>query len=114
MFDIPIKYWAEPTFRGIGEALGSDVVVDIDGGRIQVTLDGFKPLVFESFLEFGGGEETRVKFRYERLFGFCKICHSLSMNPRFVLKLLVRGVVIIMTHLWMMVKANMFLVIRRL
>lgn len=77
MLDIPIEYWAEPTFRGVGEALGSDVVVDIDGGRIQVTLDGFKPLVFESFLEFGGGEETRVKFRYERLFGFCKICHSL-------------------------------------
>lgn len=74
---IPIEYWAEPTFKGIGEALGSDVVVDLDGGRIQVTLDGFKPLVFESSLEFGGGEETSVSFRYERLFGFCKVCHSL-------------------------------------
>lgn len=74
---IPIEYWAEPTFRGIGEALGADVAVDVDGGRIQVTLDGFKPLVFESSLEFGGGEETNVKFHYERLFGFCKVCHSL-------------------------------------
>lgn len=74
---VPLQYWAEPTFRGIGEALGSVVAVEIDGGRVQVTLDGFKPLCFETTLEFDGGEEITVTLRYERLFGFCKRCNSL-------------------------------------
>lgn len=52
----------------------------MDYGRVQVVIDGFNPLCFESLVEFDGGEETVVKLRYERLFGWCKICNSLCHN----------------------------------
>ncbi|CAE6074831.1 unnamed protein product [Arabidopsis arenosa] len=85
---VPIEYWADQTFREIGEDLGKVEAVDIVGGRIQVTVDGFKPLCFETEIEFGNGEETVMFFQYERLFGFCELCFSLchdksvcALNP---------------------------------
>uniref|UniRef100_A0A1J3FQ91 DUF4283 domain-containing protein n=1 Tax=Noccaea caerulescens TaxID=107243 RepID=A0A1J3FQ91_NOCCA len=77
MMGIPLHFWAEPTFRSIGEAIGEVLEVDIDGGRVRVCLDGYKPLVFETTVEFHSGEETVVALRYERLFGFCRECSSL-------------------------------------
>ncbi|EOA29603.1 hypothetical protein CARUB_v10013521mg, partial [Capsella rubella] len=74
---IPLQFWADPTFRSIGEELGQVQEVDIDGGRVRVTIDGFKPLCFETEVEFGNGEEISVTLRYERLFGYCRFCHSL-------------------------------------
>ncbi|CAA7042877.1 unnamed protein product [Microthlaspi erraticum] len=77
MMGIPLHFWAEPTFRSIGEAIGEVIEVDIDGGRVRVCLDGYKPLVFETTVEFHSGEETVVALRYERLFGWCCECSSL-------------------------------------
>lgn len=74
---VPLQYWADPTFRGIGEALGSVKAVDLDGGRVQVIVNGFQPLNFEMIVEFAGGEEITISLRYERHFGFCRVCHSL-------------------------------------
>ncbi|CAA7057749.1 unnamed protein product [Microthlaspi erraticum] len=42
-----------------------------------VCLDGYKPLTFETTVEFHSGDETLVVLRYERLFGFCRECSSL-------------------------------------
>ncbi|CAA7032414.1 unnamed protein product [Microthlaspi erraticum] len=77
MMGIPLHFWAEPTFRSIGEAIGEVIEVDIDGGRVRVCLDGYKPLIFETTVEFYGGDETVVTLRYERLFGVCRECSSL-------------------------------------
>lgn len=44
---------------------------------MKVAVEGLKPLCFATTLEFGGGEEISVSLQYERLFGFCKLCHSL-------------------------------------
>ncbi|CAA7021906.1 unnamed protein product [Microthlaspi erraticum] len=77
MMGIPLHFWAEPTFRCIGEAIGEVEDVDIDGGRVRVCLDGYKPLIFETSVEFHSGEETVVTLRYERLFGYCRECFSL-------------------------------------
>ncbi|CAD5318106.1 unnamed protein product [Arabidopsis thaliana] len=74
---VPIELWADPTFRFIGEDLGVVKEVDIHGGRVQVTVDGFKPLCFETEVEFGNSAETTMFLQYERLYGFCKRCHSL-------------------------------------
>ncbi|CAL9216478.1 unnamed protein product, partial [Arabidopsis halleri] len=74
---VPIEFWADQTFREIGEDLGKVEAVDIMGGRVQVTIDGFKPLCFETEIEFGNGEETVMFLQYERLFGFCELCYSL-------------------------------------
>ncbi|EOA37510.1 hypothetical protein CARUB_v10011684mg, partial [Capsella rubella] len=74
---VPLQFWADPTFRSIGEDLGRVHEVEIDTGRVRVTVDGFKPLCFESVLEFESGEEITVKIRYERLFGYCRLCFSM-------------------------------------
>ncbi|EOA23804.1 hypothetical protein CARUB_v10017017mg, partial [Capsella rubella] len=74
---VPLQYWADPTFRSIGEALGFVEEVDINGGRVRVILDGFKPLCFETEMEFSTGDEVSVTLRYERLFGYCRRCFSL-------------------------------------
>lgn len=80
---VPLQFWADPTFRSIGKDLGHVDAVDIDGGRVQVTLDGLKPLCFETEIEFDNGEETTVSLRYERLHGFCKVCFSLCHEDSF-------------------------------
>ncbi|CAH2051761.1 unnamed protein product [Thlaspi arvense] len=72
-----LQLWTEPTFRGIGEALGEVKEVDIDEGRIRVVMDGGKPLIFDSLVDFDNGEELPITLRYERLFGYCRFCHSL-------------------------------------
>jgi len=74
---VPLHFWADETFRCIGSDIGEVQAVDLDFGRVQVKLDGFKPLCFEAAVEFHSGEETMVSLWYERLFGFCQRCYSL-------------------------------------
>ncbi|XP_019092896.1 PREDICTED: uncharacterized protein LOC109129331 [Camelina sativa] len=74
---VPFQFWAEPIFRSIGEDLGRVVAVDIDGGRVRVIVNGFKPLCFDTVIEFYNGEETFVSLQFERLFGYCKRCFSM-------------------------------------
>ncbi|ESQ30888.1 hypothetical protein EUTSA_v10011945mg, partial [Eutrema salsugineum] len=71
-----IKFWVR-IIGSIGKALGVVKAVNLDEGKIQVEIDGLKPLVFETAVEFDGGEETIIYLRYERLFGFCRTCQSL-------------------------------------
>ncbi|XP_013588146.1 PREDICTED: uncharacterized protein LOC106296541 [Brassica oleracea var. oleracea] len=78
---VPLHFWAEPTFKSIGEALGvvrRDDAIEINEGKVRVTLDAFKPLVFSITVEFHSGEETVVALRYERLHGFCRMCSRLT------------------------------------
>ncbi|XP_024006620.1 uncharacterized protein LOC112083121 [Eutrema salsugineum] len=74
---VPLHFWADPTFRSIRKALGKVEAVNLDEGKVQVIIDGLKPLCFETSVEFHGGEETTVYLRYERLFGYCRTCYSL-------------------------------------
>ncbi|KAF8090543.1 hypothetical protein N665_0474s0022 [Sinapis alba] len=79
---VPLQLWAIPTFESIGGAIGSVLEVDIDYGRVKVVVDGFKCLVFETVVDFHGGEfyegdEVPVSLRYEKLFGYCRTCFSL-------------------------------------
>lgn len=76
LVELPLQCWAEPTFREIGKALGTVEDVDIDGGRVQVCMNGFKPLAFDGSINFDG-HEVPVFLTYERLVGFCKECYSL-------------------------------------
>ncbi|KAJ4910459.1 hypothetical protein Rs2_05080 [Raphanus sativus] len=77
--DIPLQFRAAQTFRSVGEAIGKvHGEVDLREGRVRVELDGFKPLVFSMAIEFEEGVEIMVSLRYEKLFGFCKECFSLT------------------------------------
>ncbi|CAN6860194.1 unnamed protein product [Brassica oleracea] len=79
---VPLEFWEAPTFRSIGDAIGVTKEVDLDYGRVQVVVDGYKELTFETTVDFKGGEyyeeeEAPVSLQYEKLFGFCKTCFSL-------------------------------------
>ncbi|KAF8048418.1 hypothetical protein N665_2524s0002 [Sinapis alba] len=79
---ILLQYWALPTFESIVNALGVSKEVDLDNGRIQVEMDGLEQLCFQTVMEFHGGQETLVKLRYERIFGYCQVCHSLCHDQQ--------------------------------
>lgn len=79
VMDIPLQFRAAQTFRSVGEAIGTvQGEVDLREGRVRVELDGFKPLVFSMAIEFEEGVEIMVSLRYEKLFGFCKECFSMT------------------------------------
>lgn len=48
----------------------------------KICLDGFKPLILDTTVEFHSGEETTVTLMYERLVGFCRECLSLCHDRR--------------------------------
>lgn len=75
-------FWAELTFKTIGSALGDVKAVDIDARIVQVVIDGFKSLCFETYVEFHNGEEIPISLRYDRLFGFCRQCFSLCHEDK--------------------------------
>ncbi|KAF8106344.1 hypothetical protein N665_0143s0014 [Sinapis alba] len=82
---VPLEFWETSTFQNIGDALGEIKEIDLDYGRIRVTMDGFRELIFEMSVDFTGGEfyegvEVPVSLRYEKLFGYCRICFSLCHN----------------------------------
>ncbi|ESQ51182.1 hypothetical protein EUTSA_v10017779mg, partial [Eutrema salsugineum] len=79
---VPLHFWADPTFRTIGKALGDVKEVNFDDGKVQVVINGLRPLCFETVVEFHGGEENTVFLRYEKLFGYCRICYSLCHDQK--------------------------------
>lgn len=79
ILDIPLQFWVPQIFQGVGEAIGKvQREVDLYEGRVRVEIDGFKPLVFSMAVEIGEGVEIMVSLRYEKLFGFCRECFSLT------------------------------------
>ncbi|XP_013671649.1 uncharacterized protein LOC106376134 isoform X2 [Brassica napus] len=79
---VPEEFKTEPTFESIGNAIGRTVAVDVVQSRVQVVVDGFKELCFDTTVDFTGGkfydgEEVPVSLRYEKLFGYCQVCGSL-------------------------------------
>lgn len=79
---VPSEFRTEATLHSIGDAIGRTVLVDLDHTRVQVVVDGFQPLCFNTTVDFTGGEfyegeEAPVSLRYEKLFGYCQACGSL-------------------------------------
>ncbi|KAG2302641.1 hypothetical protein Bca52824_031292 [Brassica carinata] len=56
LLGVPMEFRTVPTFESIGNAIGRTVDVDLDNVRVQVVVDGFKELCFETTLDFKGGE----------------------------------------------------------
>ncbi|KAG2305070.1 hypothetical protein Bca52824_033721 [Brassica carinata] len=77
---IPLHYWDEKVVRNIGMELGEldNYEVTRSSARVRVTMDGLKPLIMESILEFNSGEESLITLEYEKLGNYCSICHRLS------------------------------------
>ncbi|KAL0898488.1 hypothetical protein Bca101_082449 [Brassica carinata] len=83
---VPIEFCAPQMFESIGVAIGKVEEVDVDYGQVKVVLDGSQPLSFDVSIDFKGGElhegGTSLTLKYEKLFGYCKTCFSLSHDAR--------------------------------
>ncbi|XP_013751123.2 uncharacterized protein LOC106453421 [Brassica napus] len=76
---LPLHYWKKEMLHKIGREIGQ-----LDGfevtplvAKIRVTIDGLKPLIKETIVEFDSGDETIVSLEYEKLANHCQLCNSL-------------------------------------
>ncbi|KAJ4867774.1 Zinc knuckle CX2CX4HX4C protein [Raphanus sativus] len=64
----------------IGDELGTREKHELTSrtARVRVAIDGLKPLVKETIIEFDSGEEARITLEYKRLENHCSFCQRLS------------------------------------
>jgi len=83
---IPFHYLNREVISHIGRSLGNLLDVDYDAEvvarvefvRVRVDWDIQLPLRFQRHFQFKAGENTLLRFRYERLRGFCEVCGLLT------------------------------------
>ena len=77
---LPLHYWQDRMISDIGEELGTleNHELTKTTARVRVLVDGLKPLVKETIIEFDSGEEAHITLEYERLENHCSICQRLS------------------------------------
>lgn len=82
---IPLHYWHDEMVSRIGQDLGTleNHELTKTTARVRVHIDGLKPLVKESLLEFDSGEESLISLEYEKLDMHCSTCYSLLHHRRF-------------------------------
>lgn len=76
---LPLHFWHEDMVVRVGQDLGTldNHELTRTTARVRVFIDGLKPLVKESIVEFDSGEESLITLEYERLELHCSICYSL-------------------------------------
>lgn len=81
---LPLHYWQDDMVCRVGQELGTleNHELTKTTARVQVSVDGLKPLVKELIIEFDSGEETYVTLEYERLEYHCSHCFSLLHSRR--------------------------------
>lgn len=81
---IPVHFWHEKMIYNIGQELGTleDYKITKTSTRMRVLLDGLKPLVKESVIDFASGEETPFTLEYEELEYHCSRCNMLTHLSR--------------------------------
>ena len=81
---LPLHYWKPTMLKSIGEQLGEYVKQDLTPttAMIQVLIDGFKPLIMETMIDFADGSEALVTLTYKKLRGHCFYCFRLSHEEK--------------------------------
>ncbi|XP_009102269.1 uncharacterized protein LOC103828420 [Brassica rapa] len=83
---IPMEYLTEGVIRNIGDIMGEAMLVDfnpeanaaVEYVRVQLNWNLAQPLRFQKNFQFSLGVNTLLKFRYERLRGFCETCGMIT------------------------------------
>lgn len=77
---IPLHYWKKEVLQSLGRELGTyeDQEITKTSVKIKVLVNGLKPLIKETTLEFENGDEAVVTLFYERLEKHCSLCNRLS------------------------------------
>lgn len=79
---IPTHFWLAEIFERIGSALGQVVAVDARASRMQITLNGDRPLHFDRKVMLPSGEIVPIKLSYEKLYRWCFTCRMISHEER--------------------------------
>lgn len=76
---LPLHYWHEDMLWRVAQELGTMENHELTKttAKIRVFIDGLKPLVKESIVEFDSGEEVYITLEYEKLEMHCSFCYSL-------------------------------------
>lgn len=83
---IPVQFLNREIIAHIGRAMGQVLEVDYEAEaaarveyvRVQLNWDVERPLRFQRQFQFIAGVNTLIRFRYERLRGFCEVCGMLT------------------------------------
>ena len=76
---LPLHYWHDDMVVRVGQELGTleNHELTRTSARVRVLVDGLKPLIKESIVEFDSGEESPIYLEYEKLEAHCSYCYSL-------------------------------------
>lgn len=91
---LPLHYWQEKVICNIGNELGllENHELTKTSARIRVIIDGLKPLIMETVLEFQDGSEVLLTLKYERLESIAPTVSASPMRKRIVLSLTSPGI----------------------
>ena len=81
---LPLHFWHEKMIYNIGQDLGTleDYKITKTAARIKISVDGLKPLIKETIIDFDSGEELPIYLEYEDLGYHCHTCNSLTHLAR--------------------------------
>lgn len=81
---LPLHFWHEKMIYRIGHDLGTleDYKISKTSARMKITVDGLKPLVKETVIDFSTGEALTVTLEYEGLEYHCTNCNNLTHLSR--------------------------------
>jgi len=81
---LPKHFWQPEMLRTIGEDFGEVTEIDISNSssKFKVTIDGLKPLVKETLVEFRDGSEALISLEYKNLKNHCSYCLRLSHEKK--------------------------------
>ncbi|CAA7047374.1 unnamed protein product [Microthlaspi erraticum] len=83
---IPLQFMNQDVIAHIGRAMGllmdvdynAEAIARVQYARVRLNLDVTQPLRFQKNFQFTHGYNTLLRFRYERLRGFCEVCGMLT------------------------------------
>lgn len=77
---LPKHYWKPEMLTTIGEELGEimDMEITNSSAKIRVLIDGLKPLIKDTMVDFPDGSEALVLLEYKNLKNHCSYCQRLS------------------------------------
>lgn len=77
---LPLHYWHETMVRNIGKELGTYEahMITKTSAKVRVMVNGLKPIIKETIIEFDSGEECKITLEYDKLENHCSLCGLLS------------------------------------
>ncbi|XP_024013613.1 uncharacterized protein At4g02000-like [Eutrema salsugineum] len=80
----PVHLWTHETIQSLGDSLGfcEEVEITSISARVRVHINGIKPLVTTSIVEYLDGEEVLASLVYEKLERYCSKCMMLTHEDK--------------------------------